>query len=274
MSPAPFELDRRDPERWLAARLSPPAAVPRVAAVLGLAAELDAIRAKVREPTLFAIRLAWWREAVDEALAGGAVRKHPVCLALAAACAEAGLPAPLLHDLIDAHETDIAPEPWPDTPALEAALAQRDGSVFALAAKAADPALDTATHAALFQAAGVAWGAARLLRGLPLMASQGRSPFPADLRARAGLDLPALFAGRTSPALRAATASLAALATRARGLGPALSDAAFAPLACVAAAPLLAARVASLADPLTTAPAPAPLRTRLALLAAIARRRL
>lgn len=271
MTGAPFELDRRDPERWLAAQFAGPAARPRIAAVLAFADELSAIRGKVREPALFAIRLAWWREAIDEVWSGGPVRKHPVVVALAAAHAEAPMPRSAAEALIEAHEADIEAEPHHDPPSLESWLAARDGSVFALAASAADTAFNAAIHSEITTRAGVAWGAARLMRSLPLLASQGRSPFPADVRAKSGLRLEDLSAGRTTPPLKACLAELAALASAARGLGRGLGPDAFAPLACASTAPLIASRMLALDDPLHLAPRPAPILTRLALIGAITR---
>ena len=269
MTDAPFELDRRDPERWLAAQFASDPARPRIAAVFAFADELAAIRSKAREPTMFAIRLAWWREAVEEVWSGGAVRKHPVVLALAAAHAEAPLPRAAADALIDAHEADIEPEPHADTAALRAWLAARDGAVVTLAAAAADPALDVAAHAVALDTAGAAWGAAGLMRSLPLFASQGRSPFPASARASTGLRLEDLFAGRPTPALKACLANLAGLACSAKGLKPGLNPDAFAAVACAATAPLIATRMLALDDPLHLAARPAPLLTRLALLRAV-----
>jgi phytoene/squalene synthetase len=266
---APFDLDRREPERWLAAQFASDPARLRLAAVFAFADELAAIRGKAREPTMFAIRLAWWREAVEEVWSGGAVRKHPVVLALAAAHAEAPLPRAAADALIDAHEADIEPEPHADPAALRAWLAARDGAVLTLAAVAGDPGLDMQAHASALETAGVAWGAAGLMRAVPLLASQGRSPFPASMRASTGLQLDDLFAGHATPALKACLADLGALARSARGLRPGVQPDAFAAIACAATAPLIAARMLALDDPLRLAPRPAPLLTRLTLLRAV-----
>jgi phytoene/squalene synthetase len=266
---APFELDRREPERWLAAQFASPAAKERLAAIWAFADELAAIRAKAREPTLFAIRLAWWREAVEEIRSGGVVRKHPVVLALAAAHAETPLPRAAMEAVLAAHEADIETEPFADLAALKAWLAARDGALFALAAVAADPTLDPEAHRETFERIGIAWGAARLMRMLPLLASQGRIPFPADMRAAAGLRLEDLFAGRVTPPLKACLANLGGLARSAAGLKPQLGPDAFAAVLAAAAAPLIAARMEALADPFHLAPRPAPLLTRFVLMRAV-----
>ena len=52
-------------------------------AVLGLGAELDGIPAKVTEPTLGMVRVAFWREVLEE-VARGEARAHPVAQGLKA----------------------------------------------------------------------------------------------------------------------------------------------------------------------------------------------
>lgn len=79
-------------------------------AVLALMAELKAIPAKVTDPTLGAVRFAFWREVAGEAAAGTALA-HPVAQGLAVVWPHI---APLTHECITAL-IDAGEEARPDT---------------------------------------------------------------------------------------------------------------------------------------------------------------
>jgi phytoene synthase len=175
-----------EPDRYLAALLAPPSAREGLLALAAFSAELGRIGQLVtREPIMGEIRLQWWRDALQPAEAG-MLTGNPIADALRDTIARHYLPVPLLLGMIDAHASDLDPEPFPTEAALYAYLAASEGALFALAAQllggAATPELDAAS-----QAAGRAYGLVRLLLALPHMLAQGRSPVPREWLERAGV---------------------------------------------------------------------------------------
>ncbi len=71
-------LRKRDYAHYLALWLVPQADRAFALALFNLEAELRTIPAKVTEPTLGLMRIIWWRDTVAE----GAIREHPLLLAL------------------------------------------------------------------------------------------------------------------------------------------------------------------------------------------------
>ena len=88
--------------RYLCAQFAPPAKRPALLAVLALAAELGSVRQRtVREPTMSAIRFAWWRNGLDAIFAGAAPPPEPVLLALQRAASVYGLSRAPFDDLLE-----------------------------------------------------------------------------------------------------------------------------------------------------------------------------
>ncbi len=73
---------REDDARFLAIQRAAFALRPALYAITAFHAELARIASLVSEPLMGHIRLAWWREALQEIAAGGAPRGHPVLQAL------------------------------------------------------------------------------------------------------------------------------------------------------------------------------------------------
>jgi 15-cis-phytoene synthase len=189
-----------EPDRYLAALLAPPSAREGMLALAAFSAELGRIGQLVtREPMMGEIRLQWWHDALQPAEAGLRTG-NPVADALREAVARHDLPAPLLFGMIDAHASDLEPEPFPTEAALDAYLAGSEGAQFALAARmlggAATPQLEAAS-----EAAGRAYGIARLLLALPQTLALGRLPLPRARLQQAGI---ADLAGEADPAKIAA----------------------------------------------------------------------
>ena len=72
------EVRRGDPDRWRAAMLAPAAARPGLFALYAFNLEVARAPWVASEPALAAIRLAWWREAVDEIYDGRRAAAAPV----------------------------------------------------------------------------------------------------------------------------------------------------------------------------------------------------
>jgi phytoene synthase len=151
---------RVDPDRWLASRfIAEPVARADVIALYALNYELSRAADVATQPLVGEMRIAWWREAVDEVFEGRTARRHPVVLALEDAAKRAVLPRERLEAMIDARLRDL--EPWPlEPPEVEPYVDRTAGALMALAAGALAPEADP--HAVRHAAR--AWGLAGLQR--------------------------------------------------------------------------------------------------------------
>jgi phytoene synthase len=104
------------------------------------------------------MRLAWWREAVDEIYEGRPVRFHPAAIALEGAVRRRGLERAGLEALIDGRLREL--DPWPlGEDEVTGYLDATAGCLMTLAARVLAP----DTHMDL-RPAGRAWGLAGLAR--------------------------------------------------------------------------------------------------------------
>jgi phytoene synthase len=194
-----------DPDRCLAVLFAPPDARPDLFALYAFNVELARIAEQVSEPDLGAIRLQWWREAIERAAKGEATG-HPVADAVGAMIKDRALPPERIAALIDARGFDVATRIMPDWPALETYLRDTAGALFALAAEslgAREPSLGGAAASA-----GMAYGLTGLMRALPVHAREGRVYLPADALIRHGASPERILAGDTSEGLLAVLAEL------------------------------------------------------------------
>ncbi len=76
-------MKARDRDRWLACLYAPASARPSLIALMGLDLELAQLVVTTTEPMLGEIRLAWWRERLEE-LDAGRVPAQPLLAALKA----------------------------------------------------------------------------------------------------------------------------------------------------------------------------------------------
>ncbi|HTX51139.1 MAG TPA: squalene/phytoene synthase family protein [Caulobacteraceae bacterium] len=154
-------IGRVDPDRWLTSRfIAHSAARDDVLALYAFDHELARARRAASTPLMAEIRLAWWREVLDEVFDGEAVRRHPTAQALAAAVARRGLVRAPLEAMIDAQIEALDSVEFDADAAVRWADAVQ-GGVASLAASALDP----ASPASAVAAAGRAWGLALLVRG-------------------------------------------------------------------------------------------------------------
>ena len=133
------------------------------------------------------IRLQWWREIVE-----GTRRRHEVATPLSEAIAQGLLLPSDLLPIVDAREIEAEPaietlDDW------RAYLLAGAGGLSVAAAR-----LLGAPDPEAFRLFGAAYGAAGLLRSVPILAAQGRCLLPADLLAEHGL-LPEAITGGASP---------------------------------------------------------------------------
>lgn len=174
---------RADPDRFLCALFAPPPLRETLFLLIAVNGELARARAAATNPMAALIRLQWWRDAVEEALAGAAPRRHEIAGPLAAALKAGQLEAEGLQGLIDAREAEAEEE----MPSLAALLAHLRGSAGGFAVVAGRALGAPAAALPGLQALGAGYGMAGLLRSIPALAQQGRSLLPADLLAEQGL---------------------------------------------------------------------------------------
>ena len=199
-----------DPDRAIATLFAPPSVRDDLFALYAFNAELARIADQVTEPGLGAIRLQWWREAIERAAAGEVVG-HPVADAFGQVLARRALSRERIARLIDARSFDIGESVMPDTRTLDAYLFDTTGGLFALAAEITGTEGEKRDMVA--EAGGRGYGLVRVMRGLPVLAAKGRTYLPADALVRHGTSPQAIFAGETGEGLKTL---LAAMRVRAR----------------------------------------------------------
>lgn len=192
------ELRRQDPDRHLITTLVPPPGRRAVVALFAFNLELARIREQVSEPMLGEMRLQFWRDTLNE-LVAGKVRAHPVAQALGAALPGQSLPLNPLLSLIDARARDLDDAPPADMSELVSYAQHTAGALNVLALRVlgvTDREVATAARAAGAGAAMVG-----LMRALPALAAQRRLFVPAEVLMRLKVDREATFAGRHTPEL-------------------------------------------------------------------------
>ena len=173
-------------------------------------AELARVAKLVSEPSLGALRLAWWRDALA-GLYEGRPPEHPLLAALAQAIARTGLTHDDLDDMIAARECDLGDTPPADSDALLHHVGRTSGTLLAQAALVLG---GDATAARAARHVGIGWGLATLLRVIPRHAARGRGLLPADMMRAAGLMSMDLAVPAQRTALAGVVSELADLAVR------------------------------------------------------------
>jgi 15-cis-phytoene synthase len=194
-----------DPDRSLSALFAPRDARSDLFALYALNAELSRVAELVSEPGLGAIRLQWWREAIDRAASGEAIG-HPVADAFGETLNRRKLSRERVSALIDARAFDVEKKFMPDMAALDAYLNDTAGAVYALAAGVLGARGESLEQAA--RSAGKAYGLTGLMRALPVHASRGLLFLPEDALRRHGTSPGEVLAGETSEGLNDLLAEL------------------------------------------------------------------
>jgi phytoene/squalene synthetase len=188
------EVRRGDPDRWRTAMLAPEAARAGLFALYAFNLEVARAPWVASEPALVAIRLAWWREAVEEIYDGRAPRRHPVVAGLAAAVGAGDLPRRLFEGMIEARGSEVEGRAA-DLAAVEGYVDHTAGHLMELAARHLG-----AEGAALPVVRDFARGAgtAALVEALPELRARGRDPLPegADVAGLAKRGLAAIARAR------------------------------------------------------------------------------
>lgn len=171
---------KHDPDRFLCALFAPPGPREALFALIGYHHELGRAREAASNPVIAAIRLQWWRDALEQP------RRHEVATPLREAIA-AGLldPADLLV-MADAREAELEEEGIASRAAFGAYLRGSHGGYAVAAGRMLGA---TGPDLAALQAIGAAQGLAALLRATPALAARGRCLLPIDALFEAGIDI-------------------------------------------------------------------------------------
>ena len=214
MTPEPFQtsdpdpdgdldgaLSRADPDRWLSSRFAAGETARRaLVAIYAFDNELGRAPRAASTPIVAEMRLAWWREALEEIRSGVPVRRHPVALALSATVGEYSLDITLLETLIDARFRELDSRPMTLEEALEWAEGT-GGTCARLSAAVLDPGCDPQAAAA----GGAAWSIGRLILTAGLSVEAAQEALDVRLRKARGVTA-AAFPGIAHAALARARA--------------------------------------------------------------------
>jgi phytoene synthase len=177
LSPIGAIARRADPDRFLCSVFAPPARREALWTLIAFNHELARAREAASEPVLALMRLTWWREVVEEALAGGTARAHEVAGPVHAAVASGALDGASLIAMAEAREAECEEDGFASEGAFRAYLRGTAGG-FAVAVGRALGA--PAPLLPALQAAGALFGLAGVLRAVPFHAAQGRCLLPRD----------------------------------------------------------------------------------------------
>ncbi|WP_424811684.1 phytoene/squalene synthase family protein [Roseococcus sp. YIM B11640] len=178
LSPCGAIARRHDPDRFFCALFAPAERREALFTLIAFNHELARAREVASHPMLALMRLTWWREAVEEAVAGRPVRQHEVAAPLHAAIRTGELDAEGLIAMAEAREAETDEEGIETTAALHSYLRGTAGGFAVVAGRllGAPPALLPG-----LQQAGMLYGLAGLLRAVPALAAQERCLLPREL---------------------------------------------------------------------------------------------
>lgn len=196
-----------DPDRAIATLFAPVDVRDDLFALYAFNAELAHIADQVSEPELGAIRLQWWRDAIER-VASGEATGSPVADAFGEVIARRCLPQERIAGLIDARTFDVGETVMPDTRTLDAYLFDTTGALFALAGEIVGA--EGEKRDVVAQTGGRAYGLVRVMRSLPILAAKGRTYLAADALERHGTSPQAIFTGESSDGLKTLLAEMRA----------------------------------------------------------------
>jgi phytoene synthase len=187
------------PDQTLATSFLVPEARAGMIALILFTHEIARARQAVSEPMLAAIRLQWWREALDEIYTGKTVRAQPTAQALAETIRAFNLPRPWFDALVDAFGAEQDDVPFETWVSLAEHGDQTYGNFNRLALLIAGTPAISAPLDRVARHAGILWRLCDLMAQWPRWTHRRQLWLP--LEAQAGLDREGIFAGKTSSAL-------------------------------------------------------------------------
>ena len=221
-------VERSDPDRFRATMAAPVATRRVLFPIYAFNVEVTRAPWVTQEEMIAEMRLQWWRDALEEICAGGAVRKHEVVDALADILDPEA--AKTLDDLVAARRWDVYKDAFEDRTHLDEYIDATSGALMWTAARLLGDTNETGVRAF-----GYGVGVANLLRAIPDLEDRGRKPLvdgtSAGVKALAQDGLAALTRGvapkaikllgfQAEPILKQAIVDPSRVASGALGLGP------------------------------------------------------
>jgi phytoene synthase len=171
-------LKEVDPDRWLASRFAPAVTRGQLETLYGFVFEVARTAEAVSEPQLGLIRLAWWREALEQ----GAGAADPLARGMRALIEETPLDPALLHEMIEARSKDFMDVPFEGWADLEHYVDATAGATVHLALQICLAGQAWPKQAAeCARAVGRAWGFTGLVRAEALWRGRRRTFYPRRL---------------------------------------------------------------------------------------------
>jgi phytoene synthase len=197
--------------RYASTLFVPPLQRRGLLALYAFNVEISRVRDQVSQPLPGEIRLQWWGDMLAGKAHGG-VEGNPVAAELLAALQHWELPVEPLARLVDEHQFDLYNDPMPTMAALEGYANDTSSVLFALAAQMFGPPSEEIDHVA--RHAGLAQAFVQVIASLPRDASRRQLFVPLQLLEPHGSGMDEVFAGRPTPAMRAALLELIGEADR------------------------------------------------------------
>lgn len=208
------QVRQGDRDRYLALLFAPASARNALAAIAAFNLELARATSEITESMLGLVRLQWWREAVEEIHAGGAVRRHQVAEALAAATRAHGLSTDRMLAMIASREEELESEGPPTQAVFDARADATASNLIRLSLQAAGLDPEETGLSAASASVGRAYATVGCARSVLLDARRRRIRVPAEALAEAEVDRDQLLELRPQPALQACLRLMAERAER------------------------------------------------------------
>lgn len=205
-------MRKGDRDRYLVLLFSPATARADLAAIAAFNLELARAASDLSESMMGLIRLQWWREALEEIRAGGAVRQHPVAQQLAVATRTHALPIDRMVAMVAAREAELEVEGPPTQAAFDGRADATAANLIRLSLQVAGLDSQEPALAAACVEIGRAYATVGCARSVLIDARRRRVRVPAERLAEAGVDLDKLFDLRPQPALANCLRAIAAAA--------------------------------------------------------------
>ena len=187
LSLSAIEVRRHDWDRFICTLFAPEDRREDLFTLLAFNLELARTREMVTEPLIGEMRLQWWRDAIDGIYDGSRkdVTGHYVLKHLPGVIQSRNLSKALFVELIETRLLDLSDQPPSDMAALQAYARGTSSALNLLQLEILGHGDGLAPEA---EALGLAWAMTGLMRAVPTLGRQGRSPVPESLLS-AGRDL-------------------------------------------------------------------------------------
>jgi phytoene/squalene synthetase len=179
------QVQRFDPDRYMCSLFFPESLRYDLYALFAFNHELASLSELVSEPMIGMIRLAWWKEAIEEIYVGKKPREHPAIAALADVIKKHSIPQSYFYGLIQARERDFSQEPFATTLEFERYLDQTSSQLLLVVAHILG-ARDHTAHEGV-GVIGRAWAISGIVRALPYFINNKRCMLPLDILEKHGL---------------------------------------------------------------------------------------